>query len=175
MYRRSTLNKPDGEFLTLANSILQQCTQHAEDWHIDASRVSELNVLTTKANTAYEINSNRSTRSISTTADKNAAFDKLKRFLSNFINYLEATLTVPDEAIAIMSLRPRKRHSREPIPAPTQAPAISVAIRHGQLKVYVARPAYEHATHSIKPPTGDGTLVDTNYGSGLLAKNLLIC
>jgi hypothetical protein len=107
MYRRSTLNKPDADFIALANSILQQCMEHAEEWILDASRLSELNVLITKANTAYELNGDPAERNRSTAAVKQAAFKELKHFLSRFINYLEITLTVPDTAIQGMGLRPR--------------------------------------------------------------------
>lgn len=152
MYRRSTLNKPDADFIALANSILQQCMEHAEEWILDASRLSELNVLITKANTAYELNGNPAERNRSTAAVKQAAFKELKHFLSRFINYLEITLTVPDTAIQGMGLRPRKRHFHEPLPLPAQKPVITTTSIHKQITVRVARPVHDHATHGMRPP-----------------------
>ncbi|MDR0385767.1 MAG: hypothetical protein LBH60_06795 [Prevotellaceae bacterium] len=41
-YRRSTLRKPDSEFIAFANTVKEQCTQHSSEWNIDAERLNTL-------------------------------------------------------------------------------------------------------------------------------------
>ncbi|MDR1259492.1 MAG: hypothetical protein LBK65_09510 [Tannerellaceae bacterium] len=81
---------------------------------------------------------------------KKAAFVELKHFLSTYINYLEANTSVPDEALAAMQLRPRKRTSRLPLPPPGESPVISVAHHHGELTVSAKRMDYGHPTHGLQ-------------------------
>ncbi|MDR0757284.1 MAG: hypothetical protein LBF85_05485 [Tannerella sp.] len=39
--RRSTLNKPDEEFLAQANTINSQCHLNVQDWNIDSGRLAD--------------------------------------------------------------------------------------------------------------------------------------
>jgi hypothetical protein len=136
---KSTLNKPDEQFLVMANNIYKQCSQHSTEWKIDMERLDKLNTLTTNANTAYAANSDKATRNLITSETKKAAFNELRHFLSLYIDYLEGNLSVPDEAIAFMGLRPRTRHVRQYNPIPTEYPTVRVVKQHDDMTVYVSR------------------------------------
>jgi hypothetical protein len=148
MHRKSTLERPDKDFISLANTIETQCTEHAEEWRLDTERLRTLNMLTSIANIAYEKNSNRAIRNLITVNHKRAAFSELRNFLSPFINYLLGNLSVPDEALAVMNLRPRRRKARHPRPRPQEIPLIKVEQRHNELKIYVNRPELGHPIQS---------------------------
>jgi hypothetical protein len=150
MHRASTLEKPDEEFIVFAKSINNRCKQHHVEWEIDSARLEMLTSLVTVAEEAYHANSNRSLRNHATAVVKKAAFAELKHFLSAFINYLEANLSVPDEALAEMNLRSRKRAARLPLPAPDEAPVISVIRRNDEVTVYARRIGYGHPTHGLQ-------------------------
>ncbi|MDR0385642.1 MAG: hypothetical protein LBH60_06155 [Prevotellaceae bacterium] len=150
MYRRSTLRKPDSEFIAFANTVKEQCTQHSSEWDIDAERLNTLKTLVDNANTAYKANADRAERNHITTTNKNKAFDELRRFLSLFIDYLECNLSTPDAAIAAMGLRPRRHHSRRPLPPPDEAPVITTVRRHGEITVYVVRANLGHPNDGLK-------------------------
>jgi hypothetical protein len=148
MRRSSFLERPDGQFIASANTIKDQCTQHAAEWHIDQERLNTLTVLTANANTAYEANSDRATRNHITATNKKAAFGELKHFLSIFINYLEGNLSVPDETLAIMGLRSREHHAHLPLPRPEETAAVTVVRQHDEMTVYVARAEQGQPTRS---------------------------
>ncbi|MDR1222656.1 MAG: hypothetical protein LBL07_07255 [Tannerella sp.] len=148
MHRGSTFDRPDAEFIARANTVNDQCTAHATAWHLDAERLAALNALTAKAGAAYAANSDRATRNQITSANKKKAFSDLKHFLSLFVDYLTVNLSVPDEALAVMGLRPRRRPAREPLPRPLEAPVLTAVIRHGQMTLHVARPELGHPQQS---------------------------
>jgi hypothetical protein len=150
MYRISTLRKPDGEFISLANTIYEQCTQHSTEWNIDAERLTTLNTLIDHASTAYTANADRANRNHITSTNKRQAFAELRNFLSPFVDYLEGNLSIPDEALIIMGLRSRRHHSRRPLPPPNEAPVINVVRRHGEITVYAVRAALGHPNEGLK-------------------------
>jgi hypothetical protein len=148
MRRKSTLEKPDSQFIALADTIHEQCGAHVAEWKLDPERMARFTVLLAAANTAYAANSDRATRNMISAANKKAAFTELKRFLSLFIDYLIGNLSVPDEALVIMSLRSRTPRFREPLPKPVEAPLVLVDKQHDEMTVSVARAEYGHPTHS---------------------------
>jgi hypothetical protein len=148
MHRKSTLERPDNEFIALANTIEAQCSEHAEEWDIDTERLSTLRSLTATAGDAYEKNSDRATRNHLSVTRKKNAFRELRLFLSPYINYLLGNLSVPEEALATMSLRPRRRTARLPKPRPVDAPLVKVDHQRNEIKVYVTRPDLGHPTQS---------------------------
>jgi hypothetical protein len=148
MHRGSTFDRPDAEFIARANTVSDQCTAHAAAWHLDGERLAALNALTAKARTAYAANSDRATRNHITSTNKKKAFSDLKHFLSLFVDYLIGNLSVPDEALAVMGLRPRRRPAREPLSRPLEAPVLTAVIRHGQMTLHVARPELGHPVQS---------------------------
>jgi hypothetical protein len=149
-HRNSTLQKPDAQFVAMANNINTECTAHAGNWQLDPADLSALQALTANANTAYAANSNLSTKNRITVAEKQYAFAELKRFLSFFIKTLIGNKHIPDEALTVMELPPRKRHFRLPLPPPTDAPVISVVRLHDEMRVYVSRPKHDHPVGAVK-------------------------
>jgi hypothetical protein len=148
---RSTLNKPDAEFLAQVNAIKEQCTENAMAWDIDQTRLMTLTHLTDSANTDYENNSNPITRNQVTSAKKKASFGELKHFLGPFIDYLEGNLNVPESALAFMGLRPRTHHAHAPLPVPPVAPVATLVRQHDEITVYVAQPEHSQPTQSVNP------------------------
>jgi hypothetical protein len=147
--RRSTLHRPDEQFIALANTIYTQCLEHAEAWAIDPQQLATCASLLAAATTAYEASLKRATRTMATTAVKRSAFMALRRFLSRFIDYLEGNVAVPDTAIATMGLRPRTRTLRQPLSRPTEAPGLVVTRLHGQLNVHAIRPSHGHLSSNV--------------------------
>ncbi|MDR2042576.1 MAG: hypothetical protein LBP98_09735 [Tannerella sp.] len=156
MPTRSKLQLPDEQFMGYANTINEQCTAHASEWNLDATRVSELNTLTANANQAYRTNLDRATRNLVTSTNKRTAFDSLKEFLRPFIDYLEGNLSVPDSALAIMNLRPRKHHAHQPDGRPEETPNVTVIKQHDEMTVYVSRAEHGQPTQSVKLPKYHG-------------------
>jgi hypothetical protein len=75
----------------------------------------------------------------------------LKNFLGTYINFLEGNLHVPDEALALMGLRPRVHHASQPLPVPGESPVLSVVRQHDELTVYVAQPEHDHPNTTVAP------------------------
>jgi hypothetical protein len=139
MHKKSAFEQPDDQFIAHVNTVLSQCTAHSTEWKLPEDRLTSLNRLVTNATTAYTANKDKATHNLITSANKKAAFSDLKHFLSLFVDFLEGNLSVPDEALAIMGLRPRVHHVSEPMPRPTEAPVIRVIKQHGEMAVYVSR------------------------------------
>jgi hypothetical protein len=150
MSGRSTLEKPDEEFLSQAITIKDQCTEHATEWKIDTERLSTLTTLITTAVTAYEANKDKAKHNLITSTNKQAAFAELKSFLSPFIDYLLGNLSVPDEALSIMGLRSRKRRVHDTLPRPDEAPVLRVVKKRDEMTVYVSRTEQGHPTRTAK-------------------------
>jgi hypothetical protein len=150
MHRKSALEKPDNEFLAQANTINDQCTKNATAWGLDARRLQALNTLTVNANTTYALNIDRSTRNHTTATNKKAAFSELKHDLSLFIDYLEGNLAVPDEALAIMGLRPRVRTASQPLPPPDEQTVLTVVRLHNQITLYASRIEHGQPVKGVK-------------------------
>jgi hypothetical protein len=150
-HRKSTLQKPDEEFLEVAENINSQSTIHSSEWKLDPEQVSTLQTLTTDARTAYTVNNNLATSTRVTSEAKKFAFGELKHFLGIYINALEGNTNVPDEALAVMNLRPRTHHVSGHIPAPSETPVVTVIRQHDELSVYVSRPEHGHPTSTVEP------------------------
>ena len=143
-------DQPDGQFLAHANTVNDQCKTHAVEWKLDPERLASLNLLVTNANTAYAANSDTAARNLITSTNKKIAFGELKHFLSLFVDYLEGTLSVPDEALAVMGLRPRTHKAHEPQSRIEDAPMLKVVKLHDEMTVYVAQTELGHPTQSTK-------------------------
>ncbi|MDR0614328.1 MAG: hypothetical protein LBG45_12870 [Dysgonamonadaceae bacterium] len=150
MHRGSSFDQPDGQFLAHANTVNDQCKEHAVEWKLDSERLASLNLLITNANAAYADNSDTATRNLITSTNKKTAFGELKHFLSLFVDYLEGTLSVPDEALAVMGLRPRTHHASQPQSTADDAPMLKVVKKHDEMTVYVAQTELGHPTQSTK-------------------------
>jgi hypothetical protein len=148
MSRESKMKLPDSAFIAYANTINDQCTENSTKWDLDPLRLSTLNTLTVNANTTYGANSDKSKSNLITSTNKKHAFGELKNFLFLFVDYLEGNLSVPDEALAIMGLRPRVHHAHEPKPRPGEAPVLKVIKQHDEMTVYVSRAEFGHPTQS---------------------------
>jgi hypothetical protein len=158
-HRKSTLKKPDAEFLAHATTINMQCTENKDTWNIEANRLTSFSNLLTKAHDAYEVNMDKTTKNAITSANKKTAFEELKHFMGPFIDYLVANTYVPDEALEYMGLRSRHRHARQPLPRPKEEILISVKKQHGEMTVYAARPEYDHPVSGISTAKHHGFIV----------------
>ena len=134
----------------MANNIDTECRTHAGDWQLDPVDLSTLQTLTANANATYAANSDLSTKNRITVTNKQYAFAELKQFLSFFIKTLLGNRHVPEEVLTVMGLPSRKRHSRLPLPAPTDAPVISVTRLHDEMRVYASRPKHGHPVGAVK-------------------------
>jgi hypothetical protein len=148
MQKISSFEQPDAEFLAHAGTVYTQCNDHSADWKVDETRLSTLSVLLDGASSAYRTNLDPATHNRVTSTHKKQAFGELKHFLSLFVDYLEGNLSVPDEALALMQLRPRQRHASAPLPPPGEAPAVSVVKQHDEMTVYVSRREHGQPTQS---------------------------
>jgi hypothetical protein len=150
MRQASIYNQADRKFLAFAGDIYELCNEHAASWLVDKVRLEKLKVLYDSAYEAYQANMNRSMRNHITSVAKNATLGELKRFTSLFTNYLVGNETVPDEALATMKLRPRRRVVRYPLPAPTEAPVMSIRIQYGEITVYATRNEHGQPTQGVQ-------------------------
>jgi hypothetical protein len=139
---------PDELFIAYVGTINSQCSEHASAWNLDSTRLSTLQNLTTAAVSAYHANADPATCNLITSTNKKSAFGELKHFLSLFIDYLEGNLSVPDDALAIMSLRPRTHHSIQPLPRPDETPLLKVLKQHDEMTLYVNRSEFGHPVQS---------------------------
>jgi hypothetical protein len=144
----STLRKPDAAFISLVNTIKDQCITHAGEWKLDTGHLNRVTAEIETANMAYAANSDLATRNRTTVKHKNDAFGKLKHTLPLFIDSLISNLNVPDAALKIMGLRSRTHHSRRPLPVPAEAPVASIVHRHDEIIVQANRISHDHPTHS---------------------------
>jgi hypothetical protein len=116
--RKSTLEKPDEQFMADANTINAQCNQNAPEWDIDPDRLKDFNTLLGNVQTAYTLNDDKVTKNTITLANKKAALGELKHFMGSFIDCLEVNTYVPNEVFACMGLRSRGHHAHQPLPHP---------------------------------------------------------
>ncbi|MDR0668215.1 MAG: hypothetical protein LBF90_06330 [Prevotellaceae bacterium] len=156
MSGRATLNRSNASFIALAEALHSQSHLHADDWRLDAAQLATFDALLDVAKTAYDANSNRSTKNAVSTANKNAAFGDLRAFLSLYINTLVGNSRVPDEALNYMGLRSRHSRRYAPLPRPTDPIVLSVKRRHDEMTVHASRPEHGHPT--------DGVGVKKHYG-----------
>jgi hypothetical protein len=150
MNSTQSLNQPDQDFLAFASSIETVCTANATAWDLDSERLITFREHLASATAAFEKNNDKATRNHATATHKKATFGELKHFLSPYINYLESNLNVPDEALALMNLRPRTHTANQPKPRPVEIPLLKVLKQHDELTIYVTRAEYGHPTQSTK-------------------------
>ncbi|MDR0619704.1 MAG: hypothetical protein LBG17_07400 [Bacteroidales bacterium] len=159
MSSRSTLQKPDAQFLSHSNTINTECHEHQTEWTIDSGQLQTFDGKLEAANTAYAANSDLSKKNATTSEHKKATFAELKNFLGAFINTLEGNLNVPDEALARMALRPRHHHAFQPLPRPADAPVISLHAQHDEITVYASRPEHDQPTATVAPADHFGFII----------------
>jgi hypothetical protein len=150
-YNHSTLQKSDAEFLAAAMNIDRQCVINITNWHLVEDDVVKMSQLVADARNAYSANSEIDQKNRKTSEAKKYAFAVLKHALGIFINALEGNMHVPDEALALMGLRPRQHAANQPLPLPTEEPVISVVRHHDELTVYVARPEHNQPNTTVAP------------------------
>jgi hypothetical protein len=150
MRQGSHLKQADGKVLIYTSDVCNQCKEHATEWKIEPERLAELTALVDATRKAYEAGRNRSLRNHITTVAKDNAFKELKQFFSVFTNYLIGNLAVPDEALAVMNIRPRVRSPRYPLPAPVESPLLSVTVRHGEMVIYAVRGEHGQPTQGVQ-------------------------
>jgi hypothetical protein len=148
---KSTLQKPDEQFLAQANTISTECHEHEVEWKVDEEQVQTFDVKLNAANAAYAANKDLSKKNATTSEHKKATFAELKNFMGLFINTLEGNTRIPDEALARMQLRPRHHHVFEPLPRPKELPVFSIRKQHDEITVYVAKPEYDQPAATIAP------------------------
>ncbi|MDR1983673.1 MAG: hypothetical protein LBQ28_02470 [Prevotellaceae bacterium] len=134
----------DADYIAFALNISAQCTANQGAWHLNEAMVTELQTLTDRANADYKVNSNRATANHQTVVNKNASFKALRTFMSIVIRSLIANLDVPNAELMAMGLPSREHHIHEPLPAPTEAPNISITLRHGEITAHIHRPSHGH-------------------------------
>ncbi|MDR2119284.1 MAG: hypothetical protein LBP64_00210 [Tannerella sp.] len=140
----------DSEFIAWASNINLQCTEHQYEWQLSAVTVQKLNTLTENARVAYQANINPELSNRRTTANKKTAFLELRRFLSLFVKVLLANEAVDESNLAAMVLPSRIHHFHDRLPAPTDAPKMTiVAGRHRDVTVYVSVPRFGHPTEHL--------------------------
>jgi hypothetical protein len=150
MHKQGFFDEPDATYLAHANAVNDQCMLHTKEWEIDPDRLDKVTTAVNIANAAYKANVDPSTRNAVTSAQKKAAFGELKHDLPLFVDYLESTLTVPDEALAFMHLRPRDHTKSEPKSPPDEEPVLTTVRQHGQVTAYVSLQEHGQPTRSVK-------------------------
>ncbi|MDR1681022.1 MAG: hypothetical protein LBS12_04470 [Prevotellaceae bacterium] len=151
MSKTSSLRLRDADFMAFSKSLEELCVEHADEWAIDAARLQTFRTLLANGLATYLASIDPATRNHLSTTLKRAAFKELKQFLSLFIDFLEGNPAVPNEALNILGLRARIRHSYQPLPPPDEAPDISVKHLHNMLIVTVFKAKFGNQKEVIRP------------------------
>jgi hypothetical protein len=139
----------DEDFMAWAQSLNARCTERQTDWGFDPATVQKLNTLTHEAIEAYDNNLDIATRNRTSRVLKTAGIAALRSFLRIFTLTLRANEAIGEEDLAALGLPLRKRHTRLPLPAPTEEPEVYIVTEHSHfIKVYVRVPQYGHPTKS---------------------------
>jgi hypothetical protein len=145
-----TAPRKDAEYLGWAQNIVKTATDNATDWGIQSGWLSQLQGFVQAAQNAWDANNNPATKNHASAVAKDAAFARLKRELSLFINFLESNTRVPDEALATMNLRPRHPGVHQPKPPPSEAPVLTVITgQHHDVTAYVSTLQHGHPTEYL--------------------------
>jgi hypothetical protein len=168
MNTHQTGNTPrkDGEFLTFASRIEQQSRANIspDKWNITPGLIDQLSTDLSKAQTTYNLNVNPNLRNHETAAYKQEAFLTLRRYLSTFINYLEGNTRVPDDALHALGLRPRHPSAHQPIPAPTEAPVLTLLTgQHHDIDIYLYDNQAGHPTEFLTNPNHHAVLLQYRF------------
>jgi hypothetical protein len=161
----------DGEKVAWAGGIYTECVANASQWNLPEPKMAEFQSLNLAAKTAFDVNSDTSARSHKTVVAKDAAIEKLMKFLSPFVTGLEINEAVSDEDLAKMKLRPRHPHHSQPAPAPTSGPEISVDIeKNGIVHVYIQKEQRGEPTDTVDNKKVHGYMFYTQIAGGAVQK-----
>ncbi|MDR2448864.1 MAG: hypothetical protein LBD52_02770, partial [Prevotellaceae bacterium] len=150
----------DEAFIAWALNLAARCTERQEEWGLNPASVQKLNTLMKTAETAYWNNLNLETRNRKSVALKKGGIAALRSFLSAFILALRANEAIGEDDLEALGLPSRKHHNRLPLPAPTEAPKVSVVTKTGhEIRVYVSVMNYGHATASLTKKSYHGFVV----------------
>ncbi|MDR1291491.1 MAG: hypothetical protein LBK06_09850 [Planctomycetaceae bacterium] len=149
--RKRYVPRIDSEFIAWVKSLFMTCSERATEWQLDPALLNQFAVLCDDACTKFDKNADKETKNHRTTLAKDAAFSRLKSFLSGYVNLLEGNENITDEEIDGMGLRPRHPGGHLPIPVPDEAPDLSVVVgQHHDVTIYVSTLQHGHPTHYLK-------------------------
>ena len=132
------------EFLEFAQNIINNVTSHPE-WNIDEDILNAISALSETAHRDYEANANPEMKNKHTSKHQKHSIQELRTQLSAFINLLLGTPEVPDENIAAMGLRRRRRTRHEPLPPPGEMPELKLLSDQGQtVKIFLSSLRHGH-------------------------------
>jgi hypothetical protein len=138
------------EFIAWALNLDARCTEQQQQWNLNPASVQTLNELTHIADTAYQHNCNPETCNRRSRAGKKTSIAALRAFLRFFVYALLSNEAVSENDLKAMGLPSRKRHARQPLPVPADAPAVSVEATQGhEVRVFVRVPQHNHPTESL--------------------------
>ena len=138
------------EFLAFTRNIHEKVALNLTVWKIDQTIANRLFTLDDAAQEADIQNSNPEKKCQKTGADLRDAIGALRSFMSEFINLLLGTPTVPDNELDAMGIRPRHPKHHEPI-SPTMDP-LELSVRpvmHGVLDINVSTLQHGHPTEHL--------------------------
>jgi hypothetical protein len=161
-----TIPRQDSELLAYSRLIEATCRLHqtSAEWNIDTALLQQLTDLNTAAKTALDANASLETRNHFTVAAKNAALAALRAFLSGFIDYLLGNLSVTDEGLDAMGIRPRHPVHHQPLPPPSEAPVIALVTgQHHDLDIYFYKNQAGHPTTYLADPNHYGVLLQYRF------------
>ena len=157
------------ELIGYARNIGERCheNQPATKWNIPSAQLARLIDLVFKAQSAFDANNDRAAKNHQSAAALSGAVKELHDALALFIDNLLANDKVPDTALAEMEIRPRHPGKREPIPAPVDAPAVTLTAPARQtVHVYLAE-AQEGAPHTyLSTPSHHAAKLRWHFADG---------
>ena len=138
------------EYLEFVKTVRDTVNEHRVAWGIALPPVQELTRLHTAATTAYVVNADKSTCNHTTAENLDRDMTALKKYFPTFVNLLEGTLTVPNEALTAMGLSSRNHSARTPIPKPVETMVLTVVTGHQHnADVYASTLQHGHPTQHI--------------------------
>ena len=145
-----TIPRTDSPFIAFARNLSDECTAHKTAWDLDADDVANLQSLTARADDALTAARNPETSNHLARMNKKMDFLVLRQFLRPFIKKLATNKSISDNALVAMGLPSREHHSRLPLPAPAEAPKLSIYQKyHLEIRVGVSVLSHDHPTASL--------------------------
>ena len=145
-----TLPRKDELFIAFARNLADKCIAHKTEWHLDEDTLSHLQSLTGEADAAYVSARNPETSNHHARVSKQVNFLRLRQFLAPFIKMLTTNKAVSEDALEAMGLPSRIHHRRLPLPAPAEAPKLSIHQKqHLEITVGVSVLAHDRPTASL--------------------------
>jgi hypothetical protein len=140
----------DGDMIAWARNLSEKCELNQGVWQLNSSDVTELRTRFSTAERAWLVNLNPEDSSHRTATDKKVAIKDLRDFCSLYTPVLVANRLISEEDLQAMGLPSRIHHFNEPIPAPPEAPGITVIVgQHHDIDVYAAITEHGHPTQSV--------------------------